>query len=177
MEHVPESGPGIVVACHRSWLDPACVGAACPRPVRFLIREDVYRKRWGRWFYSRMGGLPVAPGGGRAVSALRSALRALGRGELVGVFPEGRVVRPGEVSTVHPGAALLAVHTGAPIVPVLIEGSERAWPHGRCWPGPARVRVRIGPPFVPPADRARTAVEELVRRMGRALDELAGSAP
>jgi 1-acyl-sn-glycerol-3-phosphate acyltransferase len=124
-----------------------------------------------------MGTLPVAPGGARAVGALRGALRALSRGELVGVFPEGRVVRPGETATVHPGAALLAVHTGAPIVPVHIDGSERAWPHGRRWPGPAAVRVRIGTPFMPPADRARAAVEELRARIRHALEELAGTAP
>jgi 1-acyl-sn-glycerol-3-phosphate acyltransferase len=178
-ERLPASGPGIVVALHRSWLDPACVGGACPRPVRFLILETVYRRRAARWFYRRMRSIPVAPGAGGSLSGLRTALRALREGELIGVFPEGRVFPAGRLGPFHPGAALLAIHAAAPVIPMVIRGSDRAWPHGSRWPRPARVSVRIGAPITPPAVRDRGAIDELVRRMRTDLEamERAGSGP
>jgi len=168
-EHVPESGPAIVVAPHRSWLDPACVGAACPRPVRFLILWEVYEKPWARWFYRAMGTLPVSPGGYSALSSMREALRALRRGEVVGVFPEGRVSTPERPAPIHPGAAMLASHTGAPIVPMQIIGSSRAWPHGKRLPSRAAVSVAIETP-IPSRDAGRRrARDELTRDIERLL--------
>jgi 1-acyl-sn-glycerol-3-phosphate acyltransferase len=164
-EHVPRLGPGVVVASHRSWLDPVCVGGACPRPP------------WARWFYRIMGGIPVPPGGGPyTVTALRGALRVLHEGELIGVFPEGRVFPEDRPGPMHPGAAMLAVRGRAPVIPVVIRGSARAWPHGRSWPGPARVRVHIGPAVVPPAGRDRETVERFLSQIEARLEELAHEA-
>jgi 1-acyl-sn-glycerol-3-phosphate acyltransferase len=151
VENVPRAGAGVVVAAHRSWLDPACVGGACPRVVRFLIVDTVYHKRWASWFYRMMGSIPVRPGGIGSIGALREALRTLRSGELIGIFPEGRVVRQGESSKAHPGAAMLAARAGVPVIPVGIHGSAKAWPHGRALPGPARVSVVIGAAIAPPA--------------------------
>jgi 1-acyl-sn-glycerol-3-phosphate acyltransferase len=168
-QHVPDRGPAIVVAPHRSWLDPACVGAACPRPVRFLILWDIYQRPRMRWFYRALGTLPVAPGGYSALSSLREALRALGRGEVVGVFPEGRVSTPERPAPIHSGAAMLASHSGAPIIPMQIAGSSRAWPHGRRWPSPAPVSVSIEPPIRVHEAGRRRAREELARDVERLL--------
>jgi 1-acyl-sn-glycerol-3-phosphate acyltransferase len=161
---VPECGPAILIAAHRSWLDPACVAAACRRPVRFLIRASVYHTPWARWFYRAMGSIPVAaPVAGSSV-ALRRALRHLKRGEVVGVFPEGGIVPDGQSARILPGAALLAVRTGAPVVPLRISGSARAWPHGKRWPRPAAVQVSVGVPIpVPPG--GRRALHELQRQI------------
>jgi len=173
---IPRVGPAVLVARHRSWLDPACVAAACPRPVGFLILGSVYERRWARWFYRRMRSIPVEPNGAGALTAIREALRRLRRGEVVGVFPEGRVFPEHDPGRMHPGAALLALRGAAPVVPLEIRGSARAWPHGRAWPGPARVHVLVGPPVLPPegarADDAEVA--RLLERIERALADLAG---
>jgi len=174
-DRVPRSGPAVVVAAHRSWLDPACVAGALPRPVRFLILESVYRKVWARWFYRAMRSIPVQSGQGPlSLGALRGALRALGEGQLIGLFPEGRVFPEGPLGSLHAGAALLAIRGRAPVIPVDIRGSSRAWPHGRAWPGPAPVRVRFGEPIDPPLETGREAAERFMARIGAALAELAG---
>jgi 1-acyl-sn-glycerol-3-phosphate acyltransferase len=177
-ERIPATGPGIVVALHRSWLDPACVGGACPRPVSFLMQRDVYHKRWGRWFYRRMGAIPVPLGGTPSVEALKAAVRCLEGGEILGIFPEGGIVGKGTQATFHRGAAHLAVRCLAPVIPVAIHGSAQAWPHGRKWPAPARVSVRFHPPIRPPAGlEGREAVEDLMRRTRLALGDAAEGLP
>jgi 1-acyl-sn-glycerol-3-phosphate acyltransferase len=173
-ERVPRDGPGVVVAPHRSWLDPLCIGGAFPRPVRFLILDDVYRRRMTNWFYRSMGSIPVTAGGGpMSVTALRRALRALRQGELIGVFPEGRVLPDGPLGDLHPGAAMLSVRTRAPVLPVAIRGSARAWPHGRKLPGPGEVGVRIGEAITPPGERDRHTVDRFLRRIEAGLNAVA----
>jgi len=173
-ERVPAVGPAVVVAAHRSWLDPVCVGGALPRPIRFLIMERVYRHWWARWFYDAMDSIPVRAGVEPiTVAALRGALRALQRGELIGVFPEGGVLPDGPLGEVQPGAAMLAVRSGAPIIPVAIRGSSRAWPHGRRWPGPAAVRVVIGRPIDPPERGGREVIDGFLPQIRTALEQLA----
>jgi 1-acyl-sn-glycerol-3-phosphate acyltransferase len=172
-ENLPAAGPGVVVAPHRSWLDPACIGGACPRPVRFLIIDRVYQHPWARWFYRSMQSIPVTAGGGPlTVTALRGALRALRNGQLIGVFPEGGVYSSDRPGSLHPGAAMLAARGGAPVIPIFIEGSAEAWPHGRSWPGPGRVRVRIGRALDPPEGHDREALREFLARIEARLEQL-----
>jgi 1-acyl-sn-glycerol-3-phosphate acyltransferase len=172
VERIPDNGPAVVVAPHRSWLDPPCVGGACPRPLHFLILRSVYDRRWARWFYRLMRTIPVDRGGSGSPAGLRGALRRLRDGQVVGLFPEGRVVASGSGSPIHPGAALLSVRTQAPVIPVEIHGSANAWPHGRWWPGPARIRVKIREPLLPPSAADRAAVEEMQRRIEALMREL-----
>jgi 1-acyl-sn-glycerol-3-phosphate acyltransferase len=170
-ERIPETGPVIIVAPHRSWLDPPCVGAACPRPVRFLMVADLYHKPWARWFYARMKSLPVDPHARNSVVSLRRALAHLRDGGVVGVFPEGRVVAAGETEELKFGAAMLAVRAGATVVPMAIEGSAEAWPHRTPFPRPAEVRVMVGEPMPPEptVDGVRRAAERLTERIAAVL--------
>ena len=170
VEHVPPRGPAILAAAHRSWLDPPAIGGAAPRPVRFLILDRVYDRPYARWFYRAMGGIPVRAE--TSAIALRAAIRGLRAGELLGIFPEGRVAADGVRIPLRPGAAMLAVHARARVVPTAIDGSAAAWPHGRRFPGPGHVRVRFAPPLSPPPGRDREAVAEMQRRLEAALREM-----
>jgi 1-acyl-sn-glycerol-3-phosphate acyltransferase len=171
-ELVPREGGLVIAASHRSWLDPACVGAAVERPIRFLIVDRMYHKPWARWFYRGMKSIPVQKGGAASRSALRVAMRSLRNGEAVGIFPEGRVLKEWTDGGLQHGAAMLAMRTGALIVPVGIHGSAAAWPHGRPFPGPARVSVRIGRPIAPPARSEPGGVERLTQLMEEAIKAL-----
>jgi 1-acyl-sn-glycerol-3-phosphate acyltransferase len=169
-ENLPESGPAILVANHRSWLDPPLLGAASPRPVHFLILDDVYHKWWARWFYRWMQTIPVSGDTKSTIFAVREAMRRLRSGEVIGIFPEGRVFSRQQPGEFRPGVAMLARCSGAPIVPIHIRGSAEAWPRGRPWPRPAHVRVRIGSPITP-AETGHPAADDLIGRIEAALDE------
>ncbi len=164
---IPRRGPVVIVASHRSWLDPPCVGAACRRPIRFLILDKVYRKPWARWFYRWMRGLPVDPASRRSVASIRRALSHLKHGGVVGVFPEGRVIRGGEPAPFHPGAAMLALRSGAQVVPIRLQGTAEAWPHGRKFPRRSPVTVYVDEPL---ELAAGTGVDELTARIREAVE-------
>ncbi|MBX6377028.1 MAG: 1-acyl-sn-glycerol-3-phosphate acyltransferase [Clostridia bacterium] len=124
LEHVPRDGPLLVCANHTSYLDPPAVACALPRPVRFIAKAELFRVpglgALMRWF----GAIPVRRGTADR-AAIRRALAALAAGEVVCIFPQGTRVRHGATVRVQPGAALLAVRSGAPVLPVAIRGGER----------------------------------------------------
>ena len=170
-EHLPE-GPAILAANHVSWLDPIALGAACPRPIRFLIARSVFERRCSRWFYAGMGTIPVERGS-RDTAWFRKALRALREGELVGVFPEGVGLASAQSSREpRSGALLLAALSGAPFVPVGLAGTIQAWPPKVRFPRPGSVTVRFGEPFTlwkngerPRRDELRLSVVHLMERI------------
>jgi 1-acyl-sn-glycerol-3-phosphate acyltransferase len=170
--NIPASGPAIVAANHVSWLDPIAVGSACTRPIRFLIARHVYDTPTTRWFYRGMRTIPVERGSPDP-RGLRSALRALARGEVVGIFPEGAglLSEPG-AREAQAGALLLAAASGAPFVPVGLTGTRRAWPPKARFPRPGAVTVRFGEPFMlwskgerPGREAMREGVRALMERI------------
>ena len=145
IEHVPTRGPVLLVSNHSSLLDPPLVGGACPRQLTFLAKAELFTvPGFGRLIHA-LNARPVRREGADA-AALRVALRVLEQGGALLVFPEGTRGPEGRLREPKPGAALLAVLSGAPVVPVLVRGSGRAWPRGRRFPMPAKVRVTFGRP-------------------------------
>lgn len=148
----PLSGPVIVCANHTSYLDAMLVALCTPRPVRFMVSREFYAHPFLGFFIRRGGGIPVNQSGTDA-DAFRTALEALRSGEVVGIFPEGRLSRTGLPSAGRPGAALLAARAGAPLVPVTITGAFFSYPKGQRFPTPGGIRVTVHPPV--PVDPAR----------------------
>jgi 1-acyl-sn-glycerol-3-phosphate acyltransferase len=143
---VPRGRPVILAPNHCSYLDPIVVQAAVPRRVTFLMTEEIYRVPWARWFFRSMGTIPV-PGRGVHVKAMRACVDALERGELLVVFPEGRISPDGLLGRGFPGVASIAARAGAVVVPVHIEGTHRALPKHARLVRPTRITVRIGSPI------------------------------
>jgi 1-acyl-sn-glycerol-3-phosphate acyltransferase len=165
---VPEGG-AILASNHESVLDPFLLGLVTRRPVRFLAKIELWRFATVGKGVEAMGGLPVDRGRGdrEAMAALAALLHD---GWLVGIFPEG-VVR--ETDTWHRGAAKLALLTGAPIVPVLIDGSGRALGRGRV--GLPRIRLVVGEPIrVEAAKPTIAAAKALTERLRASVDVLRG---
>jgi cytidylate kinase len=145
-EHVPARGPVLLVSNHSSVLDPPLVGGACPRQLTFLAKAELFAVPGFGRLIRALNAMPVRREGADA-AALRVALRVLEQDGAVLVFPEGTRGPEGRLREPRPGAALLAVLSGAPVVPVFVRGSERAWPRGRRLPRPAKVRVTFGAPL------------------------------
>ena len=80
---------------------------------------------------------------------MRVCIARLQGGDVLAIFPEGRVIQEAALGPFHPGAAFVALRVGAPLVPVALLGLERMWPLGARWPRPSRIAVRFGDPLVP----------------------------
>jgi 1-acyl-sn-glycerol-3-phosphate acyltransferase len=85
--------------------------------------------------------------GERDRGAQKFSLETLAAGEPIAIFPEGTRSRNGRLKEGKPGTALIAMRSGAPIVPAAISGTHRIFPGGSRWPRASRVRVRYGEPF------------------------------
>jgi 1-acyl-sn-glycerol-3-phosphate acyltransferase len=116
LDRVPTEGGGVVAANHLSAIDPALVGAFCPRPVIFMTKAELLAIPVVGDLLGWAGAFPVRRGAGDRESVRRA--RSLARqGYLVGVFVEGTRQRFGHPGPVHPGAVMIAIQEGVPVVP------------------------------------------------------------
>jgi 1-acyl-sn-glycerol-3-phosphate acyltransferase len=176
-EHVPTTGPVLLVANHSSFLDPPLVGGVAPRPLSFMAKAELFRVPLFGWLISRLNARPVRREGADA-GALRTALRILQEGDVLLLFPEGTRGPEGTLREPKAGAAMLAVLSGATVVPVFIRGSGRAWPRGRRLPRPVKVIVTFGKPCTFPrkdAEGRKTDYEAVSRAMMAEIGRLAGA--
>ncbi|MFH1245263.1 MAG: lysophospholipid acyltransferase family protein [Candidatus Omnitrophota bacterium] len=152
-KNIPGQGGLILAANHRSYLDPAVLAVAFPRPVFFLAKEGLFIRNalFGR-FITALNALPIKSKSGD-LKTLRRIISELKAGKVVLVFPEGRRLAGGE--NVHPmkGVGLLAVKANVPIVPALIEGSAQALPINSSLIRPHKIRVYFGQPIFPQSVR------------------------
>ena len=120
--NLPATGGVLVASNHVSGLDPLLLLAASPRPLRFLIAREEYERWWLRWLLRAVGCIPVERTRNPR-AALYAAREALERGEVVALFPHGRIHLDHHSPTpLKRGIVLLARMTGAPILPVRVEG-------------------------------------------------------
>lgn len=158
-DHIPRTGPAIVVANHRSYFDAVAIGLAVMRAGRLprgLAKKEIFDAPVIGQLAKVMGQILVDrdAGGGNALAAAMHALRG---GEVVVLLPQGTIPR-GEAFFSpklegKSGAARLAAATGVPVIPVGIWGSEKVWPRSARLPhmtnvlAPPTVRIRVGPPI------------------------------
>jgi len=180
LEHVPRRGALIIASNHLHNFDPEVVGAVIPRTVFIMAKKELFAIRGIGAFIRFFGAFPVDRGAADR-AALRYAVHLVEDGEALLMFPEGTRSRTAKIERVLPGAAFVAVRTGAPIVPVAVTGTEtlpfdaKAAAAGRRWRGRARVTVTFGAPFRlgPGADGQRptmaAAADEIMRHIAALL--------
>ncbi len=154
LERIPQEGGVILAGNHPDVIDGVLLFVVAPRPVRFLIAEEMYTHRYLHWLFKALGFIPVWRRTTHNGEALRSAVAALKRGEVLGIFPEGTTYYRGSMEQLKPGVAILAHRTGAPVVPLGIEGSYAVLPPQVRIPRPRLVQMRFGAPRQYPVTQA-----------------------
>ena len=172
-EHIPPSGPLLIVANHLSWYDPFLLGAVLPRRVWFYTKIEVFSWPVAGWLCKITGQIPVHRGEGDRAS-LQQALAYLREGRAIVVFPEGTVERQEQMIAAHSGIAMLALRSGATLLPVALTGTRRILRRGRGWF--PRVDVQVGAPYMPslPGGVARKAglqaiTQEIMQQIAQML--------
>ncbi len=144
VEHVPGSGPVILAANHRSFLDPFVIGALVRRPVYYMAKRELFERPLQARLLSALGAFPVDRGASDE-QAMATAEAILARGDCVVIFPEGTRIRDDALGRPHRGVARLALRTGARVVPIALTGTDRVRRGLRV--RPCKVRLRFGRPL------------------------------
>ena len=170
-ERVPEGG-GCVVACnHFHWLDPAALGAASPRNLFFMAKIEAHRVPGLGAMIRAFGTFPVRRGESDR-EAVRMMRQIVHDGNALGLFAEGTRQRSGVPGEIQPGAAMVALQEGVPVVPVAVHGSY-TWKPGNFHP----VSIAWGMPMtfegLPPGGRGyREASAQIQAEIKRLWDWL-----
>lgn len=165
-QRVPQTGPVLLVANHQSFIDPPAIGiGARPRHLDFIARGGLFSNpAFGR-LISALNSIPIREDGGDA-AAMKEALRRIGTGRAVLVFPEASRSVDGVTRPFKRGVAVLVRRAGCPVIPVGIEGAFDAWP--RTSPLPRlfghRVAVAYGEP-IPHAELKALSPDDAMQRL------------
>jgi len=165
---LPRSGPLIVAANHASSADPVLIGAflnaKLGRPVNWLGKRELVEFPLTGWAF-RIAGIHPVDRDAADLDAFRTAMRILEAGQVLAVFPEGTRSHDGALQQVREGVGMLALRSGAPVLPVAVVDSDLAWPRGRLLPRYGkRVTVRFGKAFSPADDLAASGTPAKGRR-------------
>jgi 1-acyl-sn-glycerol-3-phosphate acyltransferase len=162
VENIPTSGPVILAANHRDNLDGFLLLHVVPRTVHVAARADGFGTGGLCAFWRRLGAFPGDAWG------MRHALGLLSDGAVVALFAQGAISR--ELDTTSGAVGLLALYSGAPVVPVAISGTDDVHLSG-LFNGRTEVRVRFGPPLTFPrgAQRSLAVANDILGRIGLLL--------
>jgi 1-acyl-sn-glycerol-3-phosphate acyltransferase len=176
IDEIPREGPVILAANHISNGDAVILGAwltkRLGRRIHWLGKKEMFDWPIVGWM-ARNGGVHPVDRTAADVDAFRMAERVLNEGHVLMIFPEGTRSPTGELQKPKDGLAMLALRTGAPIVPIGIAGTDKVWPKGRLLPRPGgHATMRVGRAFrladeLPEGldrKRAKTLATDLIMR-------------
>jgi 1-acyl-sn-glycerol-3-phosphate acyltransferase len=178
VENVPKAGPLLLAPNHFSQMDHFFVGLYLRRQVRFMAKSQMFGTPVLTYIYKHGGVFPVRRGH-HDEEAIKTADTILEQGEMLLVYAEGGRSRSGKLGQVKPGIGRIALESGAPVVPVAIQGSERV----RRWKRLSfpKVTVRFGEPLSfpieqePSRERQLKVAEQIFAPVRAMYAELSGS--
>jgi 1-acyl-sn-glycerol-3-phosphate acyltransferase len=153
LEHVPDTGPAIIAGNHLSFSDHFLMPAVLKRRITFLAKAEYFtgpgiKGRLTAFFFRSAGQIPVDRSGKDAgQAAIREGLGVLGKGELLGIYPEGTRSHDGRLYKGKVGVAVMALKAGVPVIPCAMIGTFEAQPPGKVVPNIHPVVIRFGEPL------------------------------
>jgi 1-acyl-sn-glycerol-3-phosphate acyltransferase len=125
LENIPDEGPCIVVCNHVSYVDAVVIAACVRRPIRFVMDHRIFRVPILSFVFRAMRTIPIASARDDPAvmeRAFADAASALAAGEIVGIFPEGRLTHTGELNRFRPGISRIVQTTPVPVIPMALRG-------------------------------------------------------
>lgn len=135
-ENIPDQGGAIIMSNHISAYDPPLLAAIFPRPVRFMAKKELFENPILRFVLFLADAFPVDRST-NDITAVKKSLSVIKNGEVLGLFPEGTRRPEGKLGNPKSGSVMLAIKSGAPILPVGIKNVKKD----------GRITVNIGEPF------------------------------
>ena len=163
VENIPLEGGVIVAYNHKSYWDPVMAGATCPRKLRFMAKEELFKNPLFGSLIKALGAFPISRGRGD-IGAIKGSLKILKEGNTMLIFPEGKRSKDGQIGSVKPGVAAIAHRAKVPIVPACISGDYK-WLH--------KITVSYGEPVYldfenkMTADEMQSAADDIINRIKR----------
>ena len=160
IDNIPQEGPALMICNHVGFADAIVISAACPRPVRFIMESSIFQIPVLSQIFRGMKAIPVAPAKEDPEvyeRAFQTVAAELKDGNLVCIFPEGRLTADGEIRDFRPGMLRILKETQVPVVPMALTGLWdsmfsrkyasiwQRWPR-RFWP---KIGLRVGTPIEP----------------------------
>ncbi|KXU86203.1 glycerol acyltransferase [Paraburkholderia monticola] len=160
-ERIPEEGAAVLVCNHVSFVDAIVIMAESPRPIRFVMDHEIFRSPFVGWLFRHAKAIPIAPAHQDAALLARAyelCAQALADGELVCIFPEGKLTRTGDLNPFRHGVSEIVRRSPAPVIPMALRGlwgsvfSRAVDAH---WPRPirkgvmSRLSLAVGEPIDP----------------------------
>ena len=139
-DKVPLTGPALFCANHNTMIDMFFLGFRLKRWIHWMAKEELFRNPVAAFIFKSLGAFPIKRGSGD-VGSIKIAYKLLQEGNIVGIFPHGKRIDPAkiEAAKIKPGAAMIAINTGVPVIPAHIRGSYRIF---------GKIKVVYGDPFV-----------------------------
>ena len=160
-DRIPEHGPAVLVCNHVSYVDAIVIGAASPRPIRFVMDHRIFNIPLLGWIFRTAKAIPIAPAKEDPwlmEKAFVDIAQALHEGDLVCIFPEGRLTTTGELNEFKGGISKILERSKVPVIPMALRGLwghplsrskdnvfERAFRKG--WR--SRLALAVGQPLAP----------------------------
>ena len=162
-ERIPETGPAVLVCNHVSYVDALVIMAGSPRPIRFVMDHRIFETPFAGWVFRHAKAIPIAPTHENAAlleRAYDACAEALAQGDLVCIFPEGKLTATGEINAFRHGVTRIVERTPVPVIPMALRGlwgsvfsrhADARWPRPLRKGMTSRLSLAVGEPMEPSA--------------------------